>query len=443
MSPYTVPYQLKPDEQLFFLHIPKTAGTTLISLIDQHFFSEEICPEQLQSKVKKITASDLANFRLFRGHLDYDLYKLLPKKPLYLTMLRDPLERVVSLYEFWKRNSEGWVANYPIYEEIFREANDSDLFHFVCTHNDSIRMEIENNQTRRIVANTRDPLDSYTSQEVLEIAKKRIAEEFLFFGLVEKFDESLQLLCYSLGWLPIQSYQKKMVAPTPNKVDNLPTKTREAILERNQLDIALYEFAWNLFQERYQAMLYQLIERSYQDHFNQVNLPMDRLEVFKSRPIQGMGWYPREFDPDGKIFYWMGPNNEAFIDVSIPRNCNLTITINIGYAIHSCLLTAFQFYVNGIEVPLNKISGDEYHGIYQGVITQHMVEVNSSLTRLTVRVDRTFSPHELDPNSLDTRQLSLSFREITIEAIPPNSPVVEKKESGPVLKLVSKILRLK
>jgi len=437
-----LPYLLKPDDLLFFLHIPKTAGTTLISLLDQHYVPEEICPEQLISRIHEITPEKLSSYRLFRGHLDYDLYKRLPRKPVYITMLRDPVRRVASLYDFWRRNSEEWVAGYDVYQNIFREAINSDLYDFVCSPDEKIRLEVENNQTRRIVSHTRDPLDGYTHEEILEIAKKRIADEFLFCGLVESFDESLQLLCYTLGWSPVESYEMKMVTPKKYKTDDIPVKARDAILERNQLDIALYAFARDLFNQRYQAMIDQLLKKNYVDHFTQRRPAQERLDIIKDYTFSGM-WYPFETTPDGTSFRWMGPLKEAAADVRLTPDRDMTVTIEIINSIHPDVLNSFTFWINGNKVPLTQLSGDERQGMFQGTISRQMIAQNATFTRLTIRVNRTYSPHDLDPGNLDARQLSLAFRSIVIEPVKGNDQPKKMREARRFFKVLPSLISRK
>ena len=202
----------------------------------------------------------------------------------------------------------------------------------------------------------------------------------------ERFDESLQMLCYCLGWLPAANYERRMVSPSPTRIADIPPKTRGAVLERNQLDLELYNFALDLFNERYHAMVDKLIEKSYEDHFLKWNPPCDRTEIYLGQSIRGNGWYPIETRPDGKTFTWLGPQTEAFIDVSLPRNYNLSVTVEIPDCIHSDLLRGFKFFVNGTEVQMNKISGDNYSGIFQGLVTRDLIDLNPARTRLLWRI---------------------------------------------------------
>ncbi|MCY7281976.1 MAG: hypothetical protein LH679_00760, partial [Cyanobacteria bacterium CAN_BIN43] len=53
-------HRLTPDEQLCFIHIPKTAGTTLTSLLNSKFHQSKICPAEVWSEIVDIPIQKLA-----------------------------------------------------------------------------------------------------------------------------------------------------------------------------------------------------------------------------------------------------------------------------------------------------------------------------------------------------------------------------------------------
>ena len=94
---------------LLFLHIPKTAGTTLNSILDANFDSGsvlDIYTEEQHQAVRDLTYNRLAEYDLIRGHIfvqDYDEILDGPVPMRVFTFLRDPIERVISEYFFLKR----------------------------------------------------------------------------------------------------------------------------------------------------------------------------------------------------------------------------------------------------------------------------------------------------------------------------------------------------
>lgn len=96
--------KLKDDDIVYYLHIPKTAGTSFIATLDSLFDYNSIYPEKVWHELLKKPPNDLGKYKLIRGHFGYNVLPLLHKKPIYLTMLRDPIERTISQYEHIRRD---------------------------------------------------------------------------------------------------------------------------------------------------------------------------------------------------------------------------------------------------------------------------------------------------------------------------------------------------
>jgi hypothetical protein len=90
--------------KLVFLHLPKTGGTTLHHHFSAHFAPEEICPERF-SKLHEYPREQLDRYRYFAGHFNFDQLRLIPGPLFIVTVLRDPMKRLMSSYLFWKRHT--------------------------------------------------------------------------------------------------------------------------------------------------------------------------------------------------------------------------------------------------------------------------------------------------------------------------------------------------
>lgn len=80
-------FGLEETDALYFLHIPKTAGTTFISILDNFFDFNSICKKQSWDNLLPDMPSNLSKYNLFRGHFGYSLYRILLKPPIFITML--------------------------------------------------------------------------------------------------------------------------------------------------------------------------------------------------------------------------------------------------------------------------------------------------------------------------------------------------------------------
>src|SRR5690349_20650120 len=88
---------------LIFLHIPKTAGISLRQVLINNTPGPAFRIIHPISDVERLAAlpeSERAALELVDGHLYYGIHSLLPRPCRYMTMLRDPVEQVLSLYSF-------------------------------------------------------------------------------------------------------------------------------------------------------------------------------------------------------------------------------------------------------------------------------------------------------------------------------------------------------
>jgi len=87
--------------------------------------------------------------------------------------------------------------------------------------------------------------------DILEIAKANLREYFSLVGISERFDESLILLKRVLGWRTkdILYVRQNVIRDRPSK-GSIDSDILKVIEQHNELDIQLYEFAKQMFEER-------------------------------------------------------------------------------------------------------------------------------------------------------------------------------------------------
>lgn len=254
---------------LYYLHIPKTAGTSLINFLDSQFDPSEICPAQLLPNLFGIGRSDLSQYRLFRGHLWHGLDSYLGRSLTYLTMLRDPVQRVVSWYSHVKREPAAYRHDRVVNENW-------SLLDFV--RDEETNWDTINAQTLFLAVDldyeqlARDPVgygqgvvkkyaERGNDRALLKLAKARL-EKFAFVGLSERMQDSLRLMCHTLGFYPVFQEQRLNVATNRPPDSELTSETVAAIKEITELDRELYDWASLVFEERLCAMTEGTVVRS-------------------------------------------------------------------------------------------------------------------------------------------------------------------------------------
>lgn len=181
-----------------------------------------------------------AQIAMLKGHMGFGLHEYLPNPAVYFTLVRDPIQRVVSHYYHVLRDPNHYLFPYT-------ENGRLGLAAFLET---KVPVMLDNGQTRLISGVWETVPFGACDEEVLQVAKTNLDEHFVLVGLTERFDETLCVLQDALGWSKNISYVRKNVARNRPSKDALSRETLHAVLDTNRLDVALYDYAKQLFQEQ-------------------------------------------------------------------------------------------------------------------------------------------------------------------------------------------------
>lgn len=439
-------HTLQAGEQLCFIHIPKTAGTTLISLLDAHFPVDRICPAQLWRELVWLPPDQVSACQLLRGHYTYDDYLKLASNPVFISMFRNPIDRACSYYNFMRNQPDDWLEQHYSYREalaeshphvanlvegdieIYQRANRDDLETFFASS--FVQDWIQNWQVKAIARSAFDQ-SPWAQEAALATAKDRLTT-LVWFGLVERFADSMALLSYTFGWNPIRQYQRLMVAPNPNYTEGLSAKTVEILQEIHQLDLAFYDDAAAEFAQRYAAMqqdlqerysgadLHDQLEQHYRDRTQALNLPRQTVIDLKfDQAIAGTGWQLREGSVEEQtLFRWTGPETETTLDLPLAAGQDFILKLRIVGAISEEVLDSVQLRVGDRPIPLTQLCREIRPGIYlvlvEGHIPGEVVQPDAPFTRLMFSVKETRSLHSLDASNPDRRPVGVALDWISL-----------------------------
>ena len=243
---------MRADGCVIFIHLPKTGGRTLAAALRYKYPSRTLFLDSLHEpleRIEEVPSERRRAARAITGHLHYGVHRHMPQRCDYITMLRDPVARVVSMYRFIRGNPKNWL-----HDEVL--GSGMGLEEFVLRAPDPTA---ENLQTRllsglgpgKVMALGADgrlrapdqPPPPVTEDDLARA--KRNLDRFLVIGLTERFDESFILIRRALGWrLPMYERQNVSRAERPEP----PTpEALELIRERNRFDLAHYEHAAKRF----------------------------------------------------------------------------------------------------------------------------------------------------------------------------------------------------
>lgn len=92
--------------RIVFLHIPKTAGQSVHAALESCFPQEAICPARINDQLALMSIAELSRYRVFSGHLDWSLLDAVPGPKYVFTVLREPMDRLLSFYFYLRRQAE-------------------------------------------------------------------------------------------------------------------------------------------------------------------------------------------------------------------------------------------------------------------------------------------------------------------------------------------------
>lgn len=231
----------------FFTHIPKTGGTSLKqSLIWTNLRRDQIAIFQ---GYRKLLLHPPQSFCYLEGHYSYGVHHWIRSglvgEPYYMVVLREPLDQAISYYYFVLQ------CNYGHYQHpSLRDAQTHSLAEFYRLP------QYQNMQTRQISGWPWSPLLSRLPQPLgagplLQQAQDHLASAYDSFGLLEHLERYQQILAEELGWRNYNIRNQSKVTRRRPQISDLDRDTILAIRASNPLDFQLYDYAWDLFGQRY------------------------------------------------------------------------------------------------------------------------------------------------------------------------------------------------
>ena len=237
-----------------FAHIPKTAGSTLVQVMQRQFRQDEILSYEDSFWAVSIrdlpdrAAAGLKGIRCVMGHTPFGMHEAVDREVKYVTLLRDPVEWTLSYFSYVKER-RGNFPNDPRMPQLalFADVPRMSLDDWVKFMEDT---GMANLQTRYVSGylDLRNPLPPYDRlpETAIDLATTNLFSTRTTFGIVEHFDLSLLLFKKRLGWRNIY-YRRANVTQVRLARAQVPARTLARIQELHGEDVRLYNVAMDGF----------------------------------------------------------------------------------------------------------------------------------------------------------------------------------------------------
>jgi hypothetical protein len=388
--------------------------------------------------------SRLQELQLVSGHIFYSLESFFPQLPLMITVLRDPVSRTLSHYAHLNRSPELFFLDSAKTADLLACLRDPEMRPFfenfqarylaLSPSPASIRAELaagvlgDEERERRVARSSfigplRPP--GMSDEELFDRASRRL-EEMGCFGVADRLAESMQLLCYTFGWKPIQEVEELNVSPNRIPRSAASEEVLIAIRQLTTIDASLYKFASELFSARVRRMQFELLDQLYflRNHTVIKNRPSfpDYFKLELDRPIRGHGWRGPEKMPDGIAFQWTTLCNST-VYVGVLDIADYMLAVDVVMAMRPDLVGKVRLWMNDEPLKIEFSEGRDGIALLNATVPCQSLMDNGGGNWLTLS-----TPDILLPPG-GNEMLGIAVNRLELRAVSTNGPGKEGAEA--------------
>lgn len=402
-----------PQPPLFFLHIPKAAGSTIAAILEQHYDEPAIVPHRAFDKNEYYVTPDdvehrldeMRDFALFRGHYAGVIRERFFADRFALTILREPRARLVSYYNDWRTKSDENAAEAPPAErELIELARERDLYRFLTSGHPLIDCLFRDAQARQVAGSLWDSARPDPGDV------RRALDRYDLVGTTALIDATIAALCRLLGWTPPGPAPRLNPSRVGVSLSRLDARTLALIDELTPLDRVAFEHAQTLCSRR----LAELV--THPDAPPPAFEPRDRVDVNMLAPIEGWGWHVREGVGTPRVWRWTGPERESTLLLPLAPGRDYRVRLWIISVIASDIIDGVHLAAGGRSLYIDSRTDQDGQVVLEARLPARLVNP-SGPTRFSILVPRVVSHAEIQPETGDHRPKGLAITRVQADPV--------------------------
>jgi hypothetical protein len=338
-----------------------------------------------------------------------------PSNTFRFTLLRDPVDRLVSQVLDWRRLTESDVSTRPqLMQECVADCKRMPIAGFLKKHSrwDGGRF-LDNYLTRALVlGRLGNTIHQVADADRLgAVALLALQADYDLVGVTEMMDLSRNAVCAMVGLPPAGRIPKVNASPEAQVVDQEFSGVLDILKDLTRVDRVIYDRARTLFNERHRRIAEMHDVAAFEAHHASRLLGEARgtycdgaTRYSVAGPIIGSGFHGRDGGGLPGCAVWSGPDTRTILYMPAPPNISLVILIWIrGYAAPK-QRDQLRVMVDGTSVAHRFGTANNYADLL-------MIEARSfrDFMRLEIDIDETLGSGMAGFASYDPRQRGFSF----------------------------------
>ena len=244
----------------FFLHIPKTGGRSVVRHLEDWVGRARVLEVRANEDFLTESDTNLNKYQVVHGHQHFTFEAIVGDAPMIMTILREPVERVISSYEYILRKHDHVLRPELLSRVDSLETYVSDQVFRFHSANMQTRMLgseanlvdiVEGARSGRLPVTDaallfRRALKAPCDMEMLKRACARLAGGRVLFGLTEDLRSAIETLATAFEVPAPEHLYTENSAPSADaqsRWDRYPDRAIEAVIRANAFDLDLYAFA--------------------------------------------------------------------------------------------------------------------------------------------------------------------------------------------------------
>jgi hypothetical protein len=327
---------LVPQSQLYFLHIPKTAGSSLTRVLEDSWPAGAMAPQRFVEELMEVPDDERSRYEVIAGH--HGLYPITDRS-VVISVLREPAARAWSHYrafgtlggQFREQDVPAYDSFASFLEDPFQQWTGRDY------QARWLAIPPTSGKTRPLGVppgvriSRQDGSASAVDAADLEQGAQRTLRDCALVGTAERLDDFMHALSRLVG-RRMPPPQRLNVGP---ESDGMPAEQAELVRARSALDLRLHAEA-DAALDRALTTLPALPAEPL------VELPY---EYDMSAPLDGTGWHARTHTAETGWHRWTGPGTRsdlrlpvrlagpARLDVAIASACDDDAVRSLGVSV--------------------------------------------------------------------------------------------------------------